>query len=346
MINTHDNINNIELNLSENILGTTPVSSASIACPGHSNPRLPGLSTTCGALSEACPSWSTNKGINRQKSKHNKNNQKNDLLSRGLLSLVEENSDITNNNDIQLLYENKLDENIDDFKKVHKSTIIPVSSASIACPGHSNPRLPGLSTTCGALSEACPSWSTFIDDVNDNRKIANIVYCIHDFNINNVFLLENKKNMIMDGKFTKIIYSDEFFILYGIFIKIPLFIDEITINIIQSNKYFFKFQPNHNFHEKYINEIIQIEYRILDFYKEIFNVKKKHATILRNQLYNGFIKIFKNTYYNKKHNLNESTELHKAHIYPKKIFFLLKISGVWEDSENIGLTYKFEMLQS
>ena len=72
MINTHDNINNIELNLSENILGTTPVSSASIACPGHSNPRLPGLSTTCGALSEACPSCSTNCDIIYEKIKRKK----------------------------------------------------------------------------------------------------------------------------------------------------------------------------------------------------------------------------------------------------------------------------------
>lgn len=186
------------------------------------------------------------------------------------------------------------------------------------------------------------------DDKNENRKIANIVYNIHDFNINNVFLLENKKNMIMDGKFTKIIYSDSFFILYGIFIKIPLFIDELTTNIIQTNKIFFKFQPNHVFHENNINEIIQIEYKILEFYKEIFHVKKKYATILRNQLYNGYIKIFKNMYYKTKHNTNTvcSNDSQKENIYPKKMFFLLKISGVWEDSENIGLTYKFEILQS
>ena len=31
-------------------------------------------------------------------------------------------------------------------------------------------------------------------------------------------------------------------------------------------------------------------------------------------------------------------------IYPIKKHFLLKISGVWEDSENIGLTYKFEFI--
>jgi hypothetical protein len=46
--------------LEENIYDNSSVSSVSIAYPGHSNPRLPGLSTTCGALIEACPSWSTN----------------------------------------------------------------------------------------------------------------------------------------------------------------------------------------------------------------------------------------------------------------------------------------------
>ena len=35
-----------------------------------------------------------------------------------------------------------------------------------------------------------------------------------------------------------------------------------------------------------------------------------------------------------------------VNIYPKKEQFLLKISGIWEDSENIGLTYKFENIHS
>ena len=47
------------------------------------------------------------------------------------------------------------------------ATAASVSSASYACPGHSNPRLPGLSTTCGALIEACPSWSTKHDVSSD-----------------------------------------------------------------------------------------------------------------------------------------------------------------------------------
>ena len=42
---------------------------------------------------------------------------------------------------------------------------LAVSSASKACYGHSNPRLPGLSTE-GALSEACPSWSTDTSPTN------------------------------------------------------------------------------------------------------------------------------------------------------------------------------------
>ncbi len=49
-------------NLETTSINTT-VSSASIACSGHSNPRLPCLNTTCGALIEACTSWSTNDDI-------------------------------------------------------------------------------------------------------------------------------------------------------------------------------------------------------------------------------------------------------------------------------------------
>jgi hypothetical protein len=220
-----------------------------------------------------------------------------------------------------------------------------------------------------------------------HQKIANIIHDIEQFRIHNVFLLENKKNMIMDGKFTKIIYSDHFFILYGIFLKIFLFVDGVTTNGVNGNKYFFKFQPNHTCHEHVVNEIINIEYRILEFYKETFNVKKKSATILRNQIYNGCVKLFKNNCnsYSTETNTtiprisvpNENfgegsigtqqltteeassspslTQLSNSeiftgknnvekYIYPRKIHFLLKISGIWEDNESIGLTYKFEIL--
>lgn len=204
------------------------------------------------------------------------------------------------------------------------------------------------------------------------QKIANIVYDISQFQIHNVFLLEKKRNMIMDGKFTKIIYSDELFILYGVFLNVCLLIDDISTNGISGNKYFFKFQPNHLINETIINEIIQIEYRILEFYKDTFNVNKKITTILRNQLYNGCIKIYTSlniltsishkdssidpVHLRPSHNLIENLQCSDKsssgklvlpiktcnNIYPRKEYFLLKISGIWEDNDNIGLTYKFE----
>ena len=62
------------------------------------------------------------------------------------------------------------------------------------------------------------------------QRIANVVYDVCQFKIHNVFLLEKKRNMIMDGKFTKIIYSDNLFILYGIFLNVELIVDAITTN--------------------------------------------------------------------------------------------------------------------
>ena len=181
-------------------------------------------------------------------------------------------------------------------------------------------------------------------------SVANVIYDISQFQIQNVFLLENKKNMIMDGNFTKIIYSDDLFILYGIFLNVPLLIDGFSTNGVSGNKYFFKFQPNHLANENTINNMINIEYRILEFYKNIFKVNKKITTVLRNQLYNGYIKIYKNmTNYRDENMMLMNDAKNPKHmildnVYPTKKTFLIKISGVWEDSENIGLTYKFEFL--
>jgi len=191
-------------------------------------------------------------------------------------------------------------------------------------------------------------------------SIANVIYDIPQFQIQNVFLLENKKNMIMDGNFTKIIYSDDAFILYGIFLNVPLLIDGFSTNGISGNKYFFKFQPNHIANEHIVNNLINIEYRILEFYKSIFRVNKKITTVLRNQLYNGYIKIYTSSHFlHRPASSNSSEEASSQpmggkpvslrssvmdNVYPIKKTFLIKISGVWEDAESIGLTYKFEFL--
>jgi len=175
------------------------------------------------------------------------------------------------------------------------------------------------------------------------QKIAKIVYDIPKFNVNNVFLLESKKNMIMEGKFTKIIYSDAFFVLYGIFLKVPMMIEGTTTDNATGNKKFYRFNIQNITHENTMNEIIHIETRILEFYKEVYNINKKLNTILRNQLYNGYIKIYRNPG-GEEGSEKSTADDTKSTIFPRKVNFLLKISGVWEDNESIGLTYKFEGL--
>jgi superfamily II DNA or RNA helicase len=95
---------------------------------------------------------------------HKNNNIKNDIIfltrSLGFILSYSKNShviqiNVSDSNEIPSKKYNINGEN------TSNPSDLPVSSASIACPGHSNPRLPGLSTICGALIEACPSWSTF-----------------------------------------------------------------------------------------------------------------------------------------------------------------------------------------
>jgi hypothetical protein len=37
------------------------------------------------------------------------------------------------------------------------------------------------------------------------------------FTLSNMYFLETKKNIIMDGNFTKLIFSNEFFVMNGIY---------------------------------------------------------------------------------------------------------------------------------
>ena len=96
-----------------------------------------------------------------------------------------------------------------------------------------------------------------------------------------------------------------------------------------------------------IRELIRIEYCILEFYKRIFKCNKKITTILKNQLHNGCIK----TYISEGQDMRsigstttQSKVVSKSNFpinFPIKYNFVLKISGIWEDYSNIGITYKF-----
>lgn len=147
----------------------------------------------------------------------------------------------------------------------------------------------------------------------------NIIYDLNDYSKNNIHFLEKKRNMMMDGNFTKLLYSNEYFTTIGLFLDIKLNILVSTSYV--NNKSYTKIQRTTN-NNNIISQLIQIEEDLLDYYIKLFTSKKKKTHLLSNVLSDGNIKIYR-----------KDTK--------KLTNIILKISGIWENETNIGITYKF-----
>lgn len=143
-----------------------------------------------------------------------------------------------------------------------------------------------------------------------------VVLDIDDFNINNIFYQEKVKNTVMDNSnFLRVNYSNELFILNGIFIKFTLKLQTIEKSY---NKYKCLFDSRA--HSSIITQFSAIEKHLMDKH---FASSKTPIYRISEQLNNGFLKIF---------NEFESKEQND---------FILKIYGIWETECEYGLTYKF-----
>jgi hypothetical protein len=144
----------------------------------------------------------------------------------------------------------------------------------------------------------------------------NIVKRFDQYDENNIFFCEPIKNNIMnEGNFIRILYSNKNMVLNGVYILITLY--DITCE-----KYYNKFKCSFNCftHKDTINNLKVIEDELL---KKV-NIKGKTPQYkIFEQIKNGNIKLF-NDVGNK-----------------QCCSFILKISGVWETFLNYGLTYKF-----
>ena len=148
----------------------------------------------------------------------------------------------------------------------------------------------------------------------------NIVIDIDEFNKDHIFLQEPvKNNIIDDSKFIRIIYSTTIFSLNTVYIV-------FNLNIIHIENYFnkHKFSFNVKQNTKPINQLKCIEESILD---KVFINNKKPVFRLYEQLNSGNLKLFKDSL--KLYKLNSDNE------------FILKISGIWENEYDYGITYKF-----
>jgi len=144
----------------------------------------------------------------------------------------------------------------------------------------------------------------------------NIIKKINQFNIDNVYFCDPIKNNIMnDSLFIRILYSNNLFMLNGIYLL-------ITFQNLNIEKYYNKYRCNFDvtLHKELIEQIKMIEEHIL-----CKNKMKEKIPIFKifEHVKNGNIKIFSDNI----ETINNQ--------------FLLKISGMWETDTNYGLTYKF-----
>ncbi len=147
----------------------------------------------------------------------------------------------------------------------------------------------------------------------------NIIYDLDEYEKNNVHFLDKKKNMMMDGKFTKLLYSNEYFTTIGLFLNINFSLLITTSHL--NNRSYIKLErsSNNNF---IISKIFKLEQDMLNYYKILYGVDKKEKYTLSNTLSDGNLKIYR----------KDTKNLSNV---------VLKISGIWESNDSIGVTYKF-----
>lgn len=140
---------------------------------------------------------------------------------------------------------------------------------------------------------------------------------ITKFNTNYIYFNEPIQNtMITDSQFVRILYSTPDIVFNGIHVLIPIKIGNIDK---QYNKNIVYYDVEAN--KDVIENIINIERCILDKY----NIKNKECLYnLKNQIETGSFKLYPEVN-DKKRNFD----------------LILKISGLWENPINYGLTYKF-----
>ena len=219
----------------------------------------------------------------------------------------------------------------------------------------------------------------FISHINLNIDI-------HNFSLANVFFLDTKRNIIMDGNFTKIIYSNHFFSMNSIFLYFPIEVfsagdrRSLPSTIFRSdcdepsgtfgsstekpsslNKKFIKFNPCIPKNASLIQDISKIETRILEYFKIYSNINVRNSNLLSKQLNTGNIKIYQEYSYSCDNTFNKRSLSRDGRLdttldvvrtdkqglvrssedeEKEKTEFVIKISGIWENYEEIGLTYK------
>jgi hypothetical protein len=142
-----------------------------------------------------------------------------------------------------------------------------------------------------------------------------------NYNPQYFYFLETKTNLLLEGTFTKVIYTHLNFTMNSLYFNFP-----ITYSYIENckDKYYIYFDLNNIQNRTTLDYIFKLETQVLLHYANYTAHKKSSNMSLYKHLIKGKFRIFDKP--------NSSLE---------KSNYILKISGVWETKDEFGITYKW-----
>ena len=191
----------------------------------------------------------------------------------------------------------------------------------------------------------------------------NLLIQPQQFQPSSIFFLDTKQNMMMVGNFTKMNYSTNYFTMIGLYLAFPILLADAFLhqqkpetishrNSFQkgihpianhssdtkcstyindnkwSNKNLLYYYPNQN--AELLNQIVNIEYEILLYYKNACHIE--HLTPSYH-FYNKPLETLECIKYYREYSSLQSMKRENPKYY-------LKISGIWENETEYGITYK------
>ena len=167
-----------------------------------------------------------------------------------------------------------------------------------------------------------------------------------NIDINNILLCEPINNTVMDNsKFIRLIYSDKNIIMNGIYIKISMHIKNVE-NAYNKLRCYIEPEKNKEIYKvlSYIENIILSKYvtNKISSYKltECLNkgiIKIFSENFIKNQYNISNNNNYKTDRYNGDNSMSLTKNANDSSLYN----IILKISGIWVDEREYGLTYKF-----
>ena len=160
-----------------------------------------------------------------------------------------------------------------------------------------------------------------------------LVLNIKDITAENIYFMDAKKNILMDGIFSKMIFIHPYFSINGIYIDLPITIQK-TENISRdyASKQTISFLVAH--HSYLLHQIELLEKNILDKYIPFDTSLPKIYSIMQTMKL-GYFRVFREA----STSSSSSSSSSKMEV-SKKSEFILKISGIWENAKGYGLSYK------